>query len=72
MVCLQFLAFLYFQYSMKPDELGGYKEDTEQYSGYLYAQDNLKSADQCDDEKDIPEMNIGNDFLEGCRKFFEK
>ncbi|WP_252053593.1 hypothetical protein [Acinetobacter silvestris] len=57
---------------MKPDELGGYKEDTEQYSGYLYAQDNLKSADQCDDEKDIPEMNIGNDFLEGCRKFFEK
>ncbi|WP_212749464.1 hypothetical protein [Acinetobacter bohemicus] len=31
-------AFFYFQQSMKADELGGFKQGTEQYNGYRYAQ----------------------------------
>lgn len=66
-------AFLYFQQSMKADELGGFKQGTEQYNGYHYAQDNkLKSVNQCNDEKDDPEMNINDKFLEGCKKYFER
>ena len=65
-------AFLYFRQSMKVDELGGFKQGTEQYGGYRYAQDNkLKSVNECDDEKDDPEMNINDKFLEGCKKYFE-
>lgn len=65
-------AFIYFQQVMKPDELGGFKEGTEHYYGYLYAQDNqLKSADQCDDEKDDPEMNVNAEFIEGCESLFK-
>ena len=67
------IAFLFFEYQMRPDQLGGFKEGTEEYYGYQYARDNkLKSADQCDDEKDDPEMNINETFLKGCRKFFDK
>ncbi|MCY1161318.1 hypothetical protein D9M71_11080 [compost metagenome] len=56
-------AFFYFQQSMKADELGGFKQGTEQYNGYRYAQDNkLVSVNQCDDEKDDPEMNINDEF----------
>ncbi|WP_180108233.1 hypothetical protein [Acinetobacter sp. YH12085] len=66
-------AFIYFQYQMRPEVLGGYKDDTEQYFGYRYARDNqLKSADQCDDEKDDPEMNVNAEFVEGCIKYFEE
>lgn len=61
-------AFLYFRQSMKVDELGGFKQGTEQYR---YTQDNeLVSVDQCDDEKNDPEMNINDEFLEGCKAFF--
>ena len=70
-------AFLYFRQSMKVDELGGFKQGTEQYR---YTQDNelvsvdqcneLVSVDQCDDEKNDPEMNINDEFLEGCNAFF--
>ena len=67
---LAIAAFIYFQYSMKTDELGGYKQGTEQYNGYRYAQDNqLKSVDQCDDDAEI---NINDEFLEGCKQFFLK
>jgi hypothetical protein len=53
---------------MKVDELGGFKQGTEQYR---YTQDNeLVSVDQCDDEKNDPEMNINDEFLEGCKAFF--
>jgi hypothetical protein len=66
---LAIAAFIYFQYSMRTDELGGYKQGTEQYNGYRYAQDNsLKSADQCDDD---PEINVNDEFLEGCKTYFE-
>lgn len=66
---LAIAAFIYFQYSMKTDELGGYKQGTEQYNGYRYAQDNsLKSADHCDDD---PEVNPNKEFLEGCKTYFE-
>ncbi|MDD0801227.1 MULTISPECIES: hypothetical protein [Acinetobacter] len=66
-------AFIFFQYQMRPDKLGGFKEGTEEYYGYQYARDNnLKNADQCDDEKDDPEMNINEKFLKGCRKYFGK
>ena len=58
---------------MRPEELGGYKEGTEEYFGYRYAQDNkLESADQCDDEKDDQEMNINKNFIKGCESFFMK
>ena len=61
-------AFLYFRQSMKVDELGGFKQGTVQYR---YTQDNeLVSVDQCDDEKNDPEMNINDEFLEGCKAFF--
>lgn len=66
-------AFIFFQQALKDDELGGFKEGTEQYNGYFYARDNkLKSADQCDDEKDDLEMNINEKFIQGCQKFFKK
>ena len=66
-------AFIFFQYQMRPDTLGGFKEGTEEYYGYQYARDNnLKNADQCDDEKDDPEMNINEKFLKGCRTHFDK
>ena len=66
-------AFIFFQYQMRPDTLGGFKEGTEEYYGYEYAQMNeLKNADQCDDEKDDPEMNINEKFLKGCRTYFDK
>ena len=63
-------AFLYFRQSMKVDELGGFKQGTEQYR---YTQDNeLVSVDQCDDEKNDPEMNINEVFIKGCRAYFKK
>lgn len=66
-------AFFYFQYQMRPEVLGGYKDGTEQYFGYRYARDNqLKSADQCDDEKGDPEMNVNAEFIEGCKKYFKE
>ena len=66
-------AFIFFQYQMRPDTLGGFKEGTEEYYGYQYAQMNeLKNADQCDDAKDDPRMNINEKFIKGCRKYFEK
>jgi hypothetical protein len=65
-------AFIYFQYQMRPDVLGGYREGSEQYFGYRYARDNaLKTADQCDDEKNDPQMNVNASFLEGCMKYFK-
>lgn len=66
-------AFIFFQYEMRPKKLGGFKEGTEEYYGYEYAQINgLKNADQCDDEKDDPEMNINEAFIKGCRAHFNK
>ena len=66
-------AFIFFQYQMQPKKLGGFKECTEEYYDYQYARDNnLKSADQCDDEKGDPEMNINEVFIKGCRAYFEK
>jgi len=66
-------AFIFFQYQMRPAKLGGFKEGTEEYYGYQYARDNkLKSADQCDDEKDDPEMNINEVFIKGCMAYFKK
>lgn len=57
---------------MKPEKFGGFKEGAEQYNGYRYAQDTLKSVDQCDDDKDDPAMNFNEEFFEGCKKYFEK
>ena len=63
-------AFLYFRQSMKVDELGGFKQGTEQYNGYRYTQDNeVVSVEQCDDEKNDPEMNINVVCLDGCKAF---
>lgn len=71
LAALGFALFIYFQYQMRPEVLGGFKEGTEEYYGYRYASDNqLKSADQCDDEKDDPQMKINTKFLEGCEAFF--
>lgn len=54
---------------MKVEEMGGYKQGTEQYNGYRYAQDNrLKSVGQCEDDSEI---NINKDFLEGCKTYFQ-
>ena len=73
LVVLGVAAFIYLQYQMRPEELGGYKDGTEQYFGYRYARDNqLKSSDQCDDEKDDPEMNVNAEFIEGCIKYFKE
>lgn len=53
------------------DPLCGYEEGTELCNGHLYAKVNeLKSVDNCDDEANDPEMNINDEFLKGCRKFF--
>ena len=66
-------AFIFFQYQMRPDKLGGFTEGTEEYYGYQYAGDNkLKSAEQCDDEKNDPAMNINEAFIKGCRTYFKK
>ena len=47
-------AFIYFQQAMKVEEMGGYKQGTEQYNGYRYAQDNrLQSVGQCEDDSEI-------------------
>ena len=52
-------AFFIFQYVIQPEKLGGFTEGTEQYNGYRYAKDNqFKSVDQCDDEKDDFELLI--------------
>lgn len=65
--------FIYFQYQMRPEVLGGFTEGTEQYNGYRYASDNqLKSADKCDDEKYDPQMKVNAKFLEGCEAFFKQ
>ena len=67
------LLHSYFSSIKRPDKLGGFTEGTEEYYGYQYARDNnLKNADQCDDEKDDPEMNINEKFLKGCRTYFDK
>ena len=64
-------AFFIFQYVIQPEKLGGFTEGTEQYNGYRYAKDNqLKSIDQCDDEKDDPAINFNQDFFEGCKQYF--
>jgi len=70
LILIAIAAFLYFQ-SMKSKEFGGFEEGTEQYYGYRYAQDNLKSVDQCDDDKDNPSMNFNEEFFQGCQKYFE-
>ncbi|MNY89785.1 hypothetical protein D3C78_60890 [compost metagenome] len=67
------VAFIFFQYQMRVDKLGEFKEGTEEYYGYQYARDkNLKSADQCDDENNNPKMNINEAFIKGCRAYFKK
>lgn len=49
----------------------GYEKGTELCNGYPYSKVNeLKSADNCDDEANDPEMNINDEFLKGCRNFF--
>ena len=56
---------------MRPEVLGGFKSGTEEYFGYRYARDNeLKSVDQCDGEKNDPQMNINAKFVKGCEAFF--
>jgi hypothetical protein len=66
-------AFIFFQYQMRQDKLGGFKEGTKEYYGYQYAHDNnLKNVDQCADEKDDPKMNINEAFIKGCRAYFKK
>ena len=70
LILIAIAAFLYF-HSMKEEEFGGFEEGTEQYYGYRYAQDNLKSVDQCDDDKDDPSMNFNEEFFQGCQKYFE-
>lgn len=58
---------------MCPEVLGGFKAGTEEYFGYRYARDNeLKTADQCDDEKGDPQMNINAKFVKGCEAFLKK
>ncbi len=48
---------IYLQYQLRPEMLAGFKAGTEEFFGYCYARDNeLKSADQCDDEKADPQM----------------
>ena len=65
--------FIYFQYQMRPELLGGFKAGTEEYFGYRYARDNeLKTADQCDDEKNDPQIRVNDEFLEGCSAYFKK
>ena len=64
---------IYLQYQLRPEVLGGFKAGTEEYFGYRYARDNeLKSADQCDDEKNDPQMKIKTAFVKGCEAFFKK
>ena len=66
-------AFIFFQYQMRPDKLGGFKEGTEEYYGYQHARDNnLKNEDQCDEKKDDSKMNINEAFIKGCRSYFKK
>jgi hypothetical protein len=73
LAALGIALFIYFQYQMRPEVLGGFQEGMEQYYGYRYARDNeLRSADQCDDEKDDQQMNVNNDLTEGCKAFFKK
>lgn len=51
----------------------GFEDGSEQCDGFLYAKYNqLKSIDQCDDDKDDPEMQINKVFIEGCESFFKK
>jgi hypothetical protein len=71
LAALSIALFIYFQYQMRPEVLGDFNEDTEEYYGYRYARDNqLKSADQCDDEKDDPAMKINSSFIIGCKAYF--
>jgi len=75
LIIIVLAAFFYSQSLKEPkvkeQEFGGFQEGTEQYYGYRYAQDNLKSADQCDDDKDDPSMNFNEEFFQGCLKYFE-
>ncbi|WP_425919080.1 hypothetical protein [Acinetobacter sp. TSRC1-2] len=65
-------AFFAFQYFSQPEEFSGFKEGTEQYNGYRYAQDNrLNSVKQCDDEKDDPAINFNPNFSQGCKHYFK-
>lgn len=49
----------------------GFEDGSEQCHGYLYAKYNqLKSIDQCDDDKDDPEMKINKVFIESCESYF--
>ena len=32
----------------------------------------LKNADQCEDENNDPEMNINDEFINGCKAYFKK
>ncbi|MGQ9374982.1 hypothetical protein ACUM6W_14245 [Acinetobacter tandoii] len=51
----------------------GFADGSEQCNGYLYAKYNqLKSIDQCDDDKNDPEMKINNIFIEGCESFLNE
>ncbi|TCB72725.1 hypothetical protein E0H88_00480 [Acinetobacter sp. ANC 4216] len=70
LILIVIAALLYVQ-SMKKEEFGGFQEGSEQYYGYRYAQDHLKSVDQCDDDKDDPAMNFNEEFFQGCQKYFE-
>lgn len=66
-------VLIYLQYQLRPELLGGFDAGTEEYFGYRYARDNeLKSADQCDDEKGDPQMKINLKFIKGCEAFFKK
>ena len=73
LVVIGIAAFILFQYQMRPEKLGGFTKGTEQYSGYEQALMNeLKNADQCEDENNDPEMNINDEFIKGCKAYFKK
>ncbi|CAB1207501.1 hypothetical protein [Acinetobacter bouvetii] len=71
LIIIVIAGWMYYQ-SMKTPAFGGFQEGTEQYYGYRYAHDHLKSVDQCDDDKDDPSMNFNEQFFEGCKKYFEE
>lgn len=51
----------------------GFADGSEQCHGYLYAKYNqLKSIDQCDDDKGDSKMQVNKVFKQGCESFFKK
>lgn len=66
--------YSYIAIASKPEVAGGFKEGTEEYTGYTFARDNkLSSAAECSGANEFEELPpVSGQFMVGCESYFKR